>query len=91
MAAQKTLDTLLQSTQARANAQMALVNAQKALDDAIDKPGVLPAETLSGQALLMLTAQPFLAGAQEPLNILKTPRAVFQFVFSDTAIHISIR
>jgi len=32
--AQKALDTLLQSNQARANAQMALVKAQKALDDA---------------------------------------------------------
>lgn len=34
VAAQKTLDTLLQSTQARANAQMALVKAQQVLEDA---------------------------------------------------------
>ncbi len=34
--AQKALDTLLQSTQARAAAQMALVKAQQALDDAQD-------------------------------------------------------
>lgn len=36
VAAQKNLDTLLESTQARANAQMALVKAQQALDDAKD-------------------------------------------------------
>jgi HlyD family secretion protein len=34
--AQKNLDTLLQSSQARANAELALVKAQKALDDAKD-------------------------------------------------------
>jgi HlyD family secretion protein len=36
VAAKKALDTLLQSTQARAGAQMALVKAQQALDDAQD-------------------------------------------------------
>lgn len=36
VAAQKALDTLLQSTQARAAAQMALVKAQQALEDAQD-------------------------------------------------------
>lgn len=35
VAAQKNLDTLLQSTQARANAQMAMVKAQKELEDAL--------------------------------------------------------
>lgn len=34
--AQKNLDTLLESTQARANAQLAVVKAEKALEDALD-------------------------------------------------------
>jgi hypothetical protein len=61
---------------------------EKALNEAIHETGMLPAKFKPGKAFPMLIAQPLLAGAQKPLDILYALWLARLSIFSDLPIHM---